>query len=88
MIVLPETGFLRESQLITQHEITPEKAAANKAAGRRFIRPRKASQGIFPFSHATLWRLVRAGRFPQPVKLSNRVTAWRAEDIRAHIQGV
>jgi predicted DNA-binding transcriptional regulator AlpA len=30
---------------------------------------------------------VRSGRFPQPVKLSPRVTAWRASDIRALIDG-
>ena len=38
---------------------------------------------IVPFSDSTLWRRVRAGTFPAPVKLSERVTAWRAEDIRA-----
>lgn len=38
--------------------------------------------GILPFSASTLWRRVRAGTFPAPVKLSERVTAWRAEDIR------
>jgi hypothetical protein len=35
-----------------------------------------------PFSSATLWRRVKAGTFPKPVKLSERVTAWRVEDIR------
>jgi prophage regulatory protein len=36
-----------------------------------------------PFSAPTLWRKVGAGTFPKPVKLSERVTAWRAGDIRA-----
>ena len=42
-----------------------------------------------PFSHSTLWRRVRAGTFPTPVKLSEGVTAWRAEEILAwiHSQG-
>ena len=35
-----------------------------------------------PFSKSTLWRRVQARTFPQPVKLSVRVTVWRAEDIR------
>jgi predicted DNA-binding transcriptional regulator AlpA len=35
-----------------------------------------------PFSSATLWRRVKAGTFPKPVKLSERVTAWRVEDVR------
>jgi hypothetical protein len=41
---------------------------------------------IVPFSSATLWRKVKAGAFPAPVKLSERVTAWRVEDIRAWMQ--
>lgn len=35
-----------------------------------------------PFSKSTLWRRIQARTFPQPVKLSVRVTVWRAEDIR------
>lgn len=34
-----------------------------------------------PFSSATLWRHVKAGTFPRPVKLSARVTAWRVRDV-------
>jgi len=33
------------------------------------------------FSATTLWRRVKNGTFPQPIKLSERVTAWRAEEI-------
>jgi len=35
-----------------------------------------------PFSSPTLWRKVNAGTFPKPTKLSERVTAWRAGEIR------
>jgi len=28
----------------------------------------------------------QSGRFPKPVKLEPLTTAWRVEDIRAHIQ--
>jgi len=35
-----------------------------------------------PISKSTLWRRVQACTFPEPVKLSQRVTVWRAEDIR------
>jgi prophage regulatory protein len=54
--VLPETGFVRLSQLVPD---------------------------ILPFSSATLWRLVKAGKFPAPVRLADRITAWRVEDVRA-----
>lgn len=56
--VLPDTGFLRQPQVL------------------RFV----------PISKSTLWRRVHAHTFPEPVKLSERVTAWRAEDIRHWIQ--
>lgn len=36
-----------------------------------------------PFSAPTLWRKVKYGTFPKPVKLSGGVTAWRVSDIRA-----
>lgn len=52
---LPDTGYVRQSQLIA---------------------------AILPFSAPTLWRKVKAGSFPAPVKLSRRVTAWKVEDIR------
>ena len=36
-----------------------------------------------PFSAPTLWRKVRAGTFPKPSKLSERVTAWNVGAVRA-----
>ncbi len=41
---------------------------------------------IIPFSAATLWRKVKDGSFPSPVKLSARVTGWRVEDIRTWME--
>lgn len=43
--------------------------------------------GFIPVSKSCWWAGVKSGRFPKPVKLSERVTAWRAEDIRALIEG-
>ena len=40
----------------------------------------------YPVSKSTWWAGVRAGKYPQPVKLAERCTAWRAEDIRALIE--
>jgi prophage regulatory protein len=42
--------------------------------------------GIIPVGRSTWWSGVRTGRFPQPVKLGPRTTAWRVEDIRALIE--
>jgi len=38
--------------------------------------------GVIPFSESTLWRKVKAGEFPQPVKISSHITAWRVSEIR------
>ncbi|HEV2695906.1 MAG TPA: AlpA family phage regulatory protein [Verrucomicrobiae bacterium] len=37
--------------------------------------------GVIPLGKSSWWEGVKSGRFPQPVKLSTRCTAWRAEDI-------
>ena len=40
---------------------------------------------IIPVGKSTWWEGVKTGRFPKPVKLGPRITAWRVEDIRALI---
>lgn len=65
---LPETGYVRLSQIIGNSKSNPPLPA------------------IFPVSKSTWWVGVKAGRYPQPVKLSERTTAWRVEDIRALIE--
>lgn len=47
------------------------------------IRQRQLLIGILPFSGATLWRRVKSGDFPKPIKLNEgNVTAWRVGDVR------
>lgn len=40
---------------------------------------------IIPVKKTCWWDGCKSGRFPKPVKLGPRVTAWRVEDIRALI---
>lgn len=42
-----------------------------------------APHGPIPVSKSTWWAGVKSGKYPQPVKLGVRITAWRAEDIQA-----
>ena len=51
--LLPETGFIRVSEIIK----------------------------LIPIGKSTWWAGVKAGRFPQSVKLGKRTTAWRVEEI-------
>ena len=37
---------------------------------------------VVPFSKSTTWRKARQGLFPNPVKVSEQITAWRVGDIR------
>ena len=37
---------------------------------------------LIPVPRSTWWAGVKSGRYPQPVKLGPRITAWRVEDIR------
>jgi prophage regulatory protein len=46
---------------------------------------RPTAPAPLPFSAPTLWRKVKGGTFPAPVRLSERVTAWKVGDVRAWI---
>lgn len=50
-----------------------------------FIRVKQLVRFI-PFSRTTVWRKVKDGAFPRPVKLSAYVTAWRVADVRDWIE--
>jgi len=52
-----------------------------------FIRQKKLL-GLVSFSAPTLWRKVKAGTFPKPVKLGQNMTAWRVEDVQEWMNGV
>jgi predicted DNA-binding transcriptional regulator AlpA len=41
---------------------------------------------VIPVSKSTWWAGVKTGRYPKAVKLGERITAWRAEDIRTLIE--
>jgi len=43
---------------------------------------RPGAMALLPFSAPTLWRKVKAGDFPKPLKLGPRITAWRCGDVR------
>lgn len=71
---LPETGYLRLPQIIGR-DARPQKSG----------RERPAIPAVIPVSKSTWWEGVRSGRYPKPVKIGPRATAWRVEDIRALI---
>ena len=42
--------------------------------------------GILPVSPATIWRWVRDGKFPKPIKLGASVTGWSTNEIDAFVE--
>jgi predicted DNA-binding transcriptional regulator AlpA len=36
---------------------------------------------ILPISKSTWWAGIKTGKYPKPVKLGVRMTAWKVEDI-------
>ena len=44
------------------------------------------SPRLLPISRSTLWRMVKAGRFPAPYKLGLNTTCWRCGDVRRYLQ--
>lgn len=51
-----------------------------------YIRQAQLIPHVVPFSSATLWRKCARHEFPAPVKLSERVTAWRVGDVRKWLE--
>ena len=52
-----------------------------------FVRVKQIiTPGPIPVSRSTWWQGVKDGKFPQPVKLAENITAWRVEDIRSLIE--
>lgn len=71
------------------------KAAQNVLPEAGFVRlsqiigdRKKGIAPIIPVSKSAWWAGVASGRYPAAVKLSERTTCWRADDIRALIQSV
>lgn len=64
---------------------TPDEAQVNPSLPETgFVRLPQVLQ-VFPISRSAWWQGVKDGKYPAAVKLSERCTAWRVEDIRALI---
>lgn len=51
------------------------------------IRERDLVPAYVPVARSTLWRWVRNGTWPQPVRLGPNCVAWRVGDIRGRLAG-
>jgi len=71
-VTVPPTGFVRAFINVT----IPETG---------FVRLAQVLE-VIPIGRTCWWEGVKSGRYPKPVKVSARCTAWKAEDIHALIK--
>ena len=64
-----------------RHAASANVAMHSTVAATGFLRLHQILE-VIPVGKTSWWKGVRTGRFPKPVKLSARCTAWRAEDIQ------
>ena len=43
-------------------------------------------QGMLPIAPVTIWRWVKAGKFPKPIKLGPQVLVWNLAEVEAFIE--
>ena len=43
---------------------------------------------VYPVSRSTLYEQISAGQFPAPVKLGERIAAWRVGSLRARLREI
>lgn len=74
----------KEMQQLVVQNVLPETGLVrlSQIVGDR----KKGIAPIIPVSKSSWWAGVKSGRYPLPIKLSERTTCWRVEDIRALIQ--
>lgn len=51
----------------------------------KFIRE-DSLRDLLGVSHATIWRWVRAGHFPKPVRIGQAAVAWPQEEVQEWIE--
>ena len=51
------------------------------------MRPRQVCRAI-SWSRTTLWRRIRDGHFPKPLRLGGNAIGWRASTVDAYLDGL
>lgn len=88
---IPRSSKIRNAKSTAKKQTIPQISIFDALPDSAYIREaqlvqspeRPVSTALLPFSAPTLWRMVKAGTFPKPTKLSERVTAWNVGAVRA-----
>jgi predicted DNA-binding transcriptional regulator AlpA len=79
---LPTTGTHSKEQVMADQlkQMLQEKQ-------ERLLRLKQVLE-IIPLSKSTWWEGCKSGRFPAPIKLTERTTVWRLSDINALLASI
>ena len=58
----------------------PRRRRAKPSGASEYMRESELLDAL-PFSRATLWRRVKVGKFPSPIKLGENMNAWKRVDV-------
>jgi len=59
----------------------------NTKSTARLLRLKQIIPNKIPISKSSWWAGVKSGKYPKPLKLGERTTVWREENIDAIIAG-
>ena len=71
------------SAAVLEQTDTPQKTRRRRAkpsGASEYMRETEILE-LLPFSRATLWRRVKAGEFPPPMKLGSNLNAWKRTEV-------
>ena len=69
-----------------KRQFTPRTYTAHTLPAEGYVRL-PSILAVYPVSATTWHNGVREGKYPKPVKLGARTTAWKVSDIRALLEG-
>ena len=84
----PSKGLIMQVVSIPQAPVHHDSGIAAPTLPRTGFIRQSLLLKCLPFSKSTLWRWVKAGLFPAPVRLGPRSVRWKGSAVRAWIDGL
>ena len=52
----------------------------------RYYRMKHILSDILPVNESTIYRWIKDGKFPKPMKLADKVTVWNAQEVDSWVK--
>lgn len=82
----PEKSAKRRDPSKPKRQFTPTTYVPQPLPAEGYVRL-PSILAVFPVSQTTWLNGVKDGKYPKPVKLGARTSAWKVEDIRKLLEG-